>query len=234
MSIARLEAELADAGFDLTAPLSRDAYDASVPAAWRTSRVHPSARSVLLVGNAGRTLWSRLADAPEARDPEHPVDRYTRRVFAETARGLDPPASFALYFEPREGQFLPLIALAERAGLGTRGRIGLLLHPVYGPWISLRGVLFLDVDLVSAPAQLRSPCDGCAAPCERACHGHAVSGAGLDLARCGEAQRARVECQRGCDARRACVIGREHAFSDAQIEHHTRPRAARLIWPTDS
>ena len=85
MSVAELQAELAGAGFELTAPLARDVYDAHVAPAWRCARVRPSCRTVLVVGSGGRGFWSCLARAPEARDPEHPADRYTRRVLEQAA-----------------------------------------------------------------------------------------------------------------------------------------------------
>jgi epoxyqueuosine reductase QueG len=187
---------------------------------------------VLLVGNAGRALWSQLARAPEAADSEHPVDRYTRRVLEQAAQLVHPAATLALYWEQRDGQFLPLMALAEHAGLGRRGRIGLLIHPLYGPWVSLRGALFLDVDVPRAGTLARSSCDGCPAPCELACHGDAVSASGLDLSRCAATRRNHPACRVGCDARLACVVGREHAFSREQIVHHSRSHSGRPRWPT--
>ena len=232
MSLARLEAELHAGGLDLAAPLDRDSYDASVAPAWRCERVRPSSRSVLIVGNAGRAFWSKLARAPESADCEHPVDRYTLRLLAQAARQIDPPPGIALYWEQREGAFLPLVALAERAGLGRRGRIGLLIHPVYGPWVSLRAALYLDVDVPRAGALAPAVCDGCPAPCQQACHGTAVHPSGLDLVRCGATRRDHPLCKVGCDARLACVVGREHAFSSEQIVHHTLLREARTRWPT--
>ena len=232
MILARLAAELGAGGLDLVAPLDRDAYDACVAPAWRCAHVRADCRSVLLVGNAGRAFWSHLERAPEAQDPEHPVDRYTLRVLEQAVRRADPAASIALYWEQRDGEFLPLVALAERAGLGRRGRIGLLIHPVYGPWVSLRAAVFLDAQVARAGALASSSCDGCPAPCQLACHGKAVAPGGLDLVRCAATQREHPACRLGCDARLACVVGREHAFSSEQIVHHSRPRESLTRWPT--
>lgn len=233
MSVSELSAELEAGGLDLSAALDRDTYDACVAPAWRCARVRPECRSVLIVGNAGRAFWSQLSRAPEAKDPEHPVDRYTLRLLEQAARRVDPPASIALYWEQRDREFLPLVALAERAGLGRRGRIGLLIHPRYGPWISLRAALYLDVEVPgTAGALLASPCEGCPAPCQLACHGNAVATNGLDLARCAATKRDHPACRVGCDARLACVVGREHAFSREQIVHHSRLRDGRMRWPT--
>ncbi len=232
MSLARISAELEACGLDLAAAIDRDAYDACVAPAWRCARVRPDSRSVLIVGNAGRAFWSHLARAPEAQDPEHPVDRYTRRVLAQAVQRWEPAAAIAHYWDQREGEFLPLVGLAERAGLGRRGRIGILIHPRYGPWVSLRAALFLAEEVARAGALPPAPCEGCPAPCQLACHGTAVGPSGLDLGRCAAAKRSEPACRAGCDARLACVIGREHAFSSEQIVHHSRPRDGRRRWPT--
>jgi len=235
MTLARVRAELDAAGLNLTATLAADAYDAHVPDVWSTERVRPGCRSVLLVGNAGRALWTRLARAPECSDPEHPVDRYTLRMLEQATHRFEPPASFAVYWEQREGAFLPLITLARAAGLGAPSRLGLLIHPHYGPWISLRAVLYLDEAPATEPAPrpLESPCSDCPAPCIAACHGSAVSTDGLDPKRCLATKLSEPACARGCDARVACVVGREHAFVPDQLAHHTRMRGETGRWPVD-
>jgi epoxyqueuosine reductase len=232
-SVARISAQLEACGLDLAAPLDRDSYDACVAPAWRCARLRPDCRSVLIVGNAGRAFWTHLARAPEAMDPEHPVDRYAGRVVAQAVRTVDPSAAIAHYWETRDGEFLPLVALAERAGLGRRGRIGLLIHPRYGPWVSLRAALFLDEEVASAGALAKASCEGCSAPCQLACHGNAVAPYGLDLDRCAATKREHPACASGCDARLACIVGREHAFTREQIVHHSRSRAAGVRWPTE-
>ena len=48
---------------------------------------------------------------------------------------------------------------ACRAGLGVRGRNGLLIHPVYGSWLFL-GAIVTDLDMETRETEIRS-CVGC-------------------------------------------------------------------------
>ena len=238
MSVARLRTRLAEGGFTIAAPLPREDYDALVPEAWRAQRSLDGAETVLIVANAGRTLWPLFVASPEASSPEDPLDRYTRRVLDEASR---PDARFALYSEQRDGEYLPLVALARRAGLGTPGRVGVLLHPVSGPWLSLRAVVFVRERLARDEASTEpfDPCTGCPAPCASACHGQVVGEVTVDIEGCYRTPLTLPACATACDARSACVIGPEHAFSREQIAHHSlirRParRPGRGTPPTDS
>lgn len=224
MIAAGVREALDAAGFNLTAPLPARDYDAIVPPPWRLDAVCPGARGVVVVGNGGRSLWPRFRASPEARVRRDPVDRYTVRVFREVSARISPPSGFALYTERRRGAYLPLVALAERAGLGTPGRVGVLLHRTYGPWMSLRAVLFVPNAVERAEVEPFDPCPGCPAPCVRACHGGAVSEAGVDLRRCLPTKIRNPACRAACDARSACVIGPEHAFPPDQFAHHSRIR----------
>jgi hypothetical protein len=224
VSLASLLAALAEAGLDLTGTLSVEAYDSQVPGAWQSAEVSPGCRGVVVVGNAGRTLWPRFEAAPESKLRSNPLDRYTERVLREVAACCDPPARFALYTERRQGQYLPLVALAERAGFGAPGRVGVLLHPEYGPWVSIRGVLYLGFEVPFREPAAFDPCRGCPAPCASSCHGGVIGERSFDFARCFRTKITHRACRTACDARSACVLGPEHAFTTEQIEHHSRIR----------
>ena len=221
MSLEALRADLEGAGLDVTGPLPASLYDASVTRGWYARRVRASCRSILLVGHSGRAFWQKLQAAPEASHPD-PVDTYTRRVVREAAEAHDPGAPFASYLEQREGQYLPLLTLAERAGLGAPSRLGLLLHPRLGPWWALRGALFLEAECASTPEPQESPCTDCHAPCASSCHGRAVGADGLDREACLGTRLVHSACHQRCDARLACVVGREHAYEPEQLAHHAR------------
>jgi hypothetical protein len=223
--IAEVRARLDAAGFDLHGTLAAADYDALVPEAWKLGACAPGTRGVLIVGHAGRGLWPRFVASPEARLARDPLDAYARRAIGEAAQAST-GASVALYSERRGGSYCPLVALAQRAGLGTPGRVGVLLHPRYGPWISLRALIFSREPLATVGPEPRSPCEGCPAPCAAACHGHAVSARdGLDGARCYASRLSLAPCALRCDARLACPVGAEHAYPPEQIAHHYRIRA---------
>ena len=99
-----------------------------------------------------------------------------------------------------------------------------MLHPVYGPWISIRGVLYLDQDVPFAEPEPFEPCVGCPAPGARACHGGVVGPESVDQRGCYRTKILKAACRTACDARSACVVGPEHAFTREQIAHHSRIR----------
>jgi epoxyqueuosine reductase QueG len=169
-----------------------------VPAAWRSAELLPGARTAIVVASGGRALWDAFARAPEFRLETDPLDAYTRRAVEAAARELVP--SLALFaFERRAGEYADFVELGRLAGLGAPSRLRLLLHPVYGPWLSLRAVVLTGARWEPrAPASpLFDPCRECPAPCERA---------GPDFTA----------------RRRACVIGPGHAYSEAALAHHLR------------
>ena len=229
MSSARALAGLARAGLDLHGALALASYDALVPPPWRSAALAPGAQSALVIGNAGRALFERFLASPERALSADPLDAYTRRVLGEAARLFDPPAVVGFYADRREGLYLPLVALAERAGFGAPGRIGVLIHPEFGPWIAIRAVLLVRERLAESRPAPFDPCTGCPAPCASACVGAAVGARGLDAGKCYETRLAEPACAFACAARSACVVGREHAYSPAQLAHHMtiRDRVSR-------
>jgi hypothetical protein len=224
MTLARALARLDEAGFNLAGALAAPDYDALVPEAWRLASVAPRARGVLIVGHAGRALWPRFAVSPEARLERDPLDAYTQRALGEAAALLGTGASWALYSEQRAGEYAPLVALARRSGLGTPGRVGLLLHPVYGPWISFRARLYTPEALASARPEPFDPCTGCPAPCASTCHGRAIGPRDFDGRACYATRLALPACALRCDARLACPVGSSHAYGAEQLAHHYRIR----------
>jgi len=76
--------------------------------------------------------------------------------------------------------------------------------------MSIRAVLLTPLALSETrPLSAFDPCRGCAAPCDR-----------FDVARCAAPRRSEAGCRRRCDARRACVIGPEHRYTEAAEAHH--------------
>ncbi len=233
------------AGFNLVGSLTIARYDSLVSEAWREVGRGASARSALVVASGGRALFHAFSASPESTLSVDPVDTYTRRVVDGAAHSLGGAARAVYAFEKRGGVYADFIALAQASGLGAPGRLGLLLHPEFGPWLSIRAILLSEAEFPETPPLVDyAPCTGCSAPCAVACHGSAVSSgsAAFDVSACSAtraSQSSRVSqtsraSQRGpdpgrdrpcalrCDARRACVVGPEHAYTATAEAHHMR------------
>jgi len=100
----------------------------------------------------------------------------------DVARGLQARGFRAVTMSSQAAGAPSLVRLGELAGLGRRGRNGLLLHPEWGGWMQL-GALFTDAPLppaVGPPAPVCEACDRCL----KACPAGAIGAAGVDAGRC--------------------------------------------------
>ena len=211
-----LDPALEAAGFNAAGALAVEHYDELVPPAWRSARVLPGARSAAVLGCGGRAFGEALSRAALAG--EHPIDAFTRASVERAVQALRRDGSGAhavFYWERREDDFADFVALGRACGLGTPSRLGVLIHPTYGPWISIRAVILTGSKLPPTPPLLDyDPCRGCPAPCAQACPGDAVGAVEFDFDACARTTRARPDCRQRCAARRACVVGREHAYPE--------------------
>ena len=159
-------------GFELVGFLDAAAYDAALPELQQRRRVAervPGVATVVLLGSGGRGFWDMLQAGAgiegRARPDYHPIDVASRQrleVLVELLRGHAVPASLTM---PDDDDALDFLRLATMAGLGVISPvIGLLLHPVYGPWVSLRGALLVEGRpfgaVASSPLQF-DPCADC-------------------------------------------------------------------------
>jgi len=227
-------AALEASGFNLAGCLGIAAYDEIAPAGWRSERLLPAAGSAILLGTGGRALGHALDAAPEPADAQNPVDSFTLKtvaVLVEALRDAGHETRSFSYAELRgsdgalsdSGEFISMIALAGRAGLGVTGRLGILLHPEYGPWFAVR-VLLLSTLVLRETAMDASfdPCAGCPKPCADACLGAAFPQGALDVGLCFDARERVSACQSSCAARRACVLGVEHGYEPKQEAYFMR------------
>ena len=180
-----------------------------------------AARTVVLVGNAGASLWPAFSASPEAADgAPHPLDRWARRVIDAIAADFGASACY-----PNDGPpWPPFVAWARRAGPVTESPIGILVHPDYGLWHAYRGALLLDRAIELPPPDRRPPpCETCPdQPCRSACPVGAFRADGYDVAACVDflAGPDGPRCGGGCLARRACPVGQEYNYPRAQQALH--------------
>ncbi|HME73747.1 MAG TPA: hypothetical protein VKM54_28370 [Myxococcota bacterium] len=226
-----LGAFLCAAGFNALGVLEASRYNALVPPPFRLDLLFPLARSALVLGAGGRALFDAFERSPEAAFTRDPLDSYTRRIANHGAAWPGLGAARSVFaFERRGGVFADFVALGHAAGLGAPSRLGLLVHPTYGPWFSLRAVILCERALVPTPELLGfTPCEGCPAPCADACHGEALAGARFDTAACLATRLREPACKARCDARRACVLGREHVYREPAEAHHMRAAGLLMV-----
>ena len=233
---------LAPHGLNLIGATTPEAYDAGIPGPYALGRLLPGAKGVVVIGNGGGDLWAAFRDFCR-KHPGHeatadPLDAFTRRVIEEVARPLVGPGARFLYPFRFPDDPVSFMRLAECAGLGRPSLTGVLVHPVFGPWMALRAAILVEQRVDAArPADGFDPCPGCTErSCIPACPAGAVGPAGWDVPRCAGHRGGDTDgCPARCEARFECVVGREHRYpADALAYHQTRARASLSAFVTAS
>lgn len=177
-------------------------------------------RTLVLLGNAGRDgLWDAFSAG--RRDEPDPLDAWSKRTVDAVAETL---GARALY--PFTEPYLPFQRWAMKAAPVFPSPTGALVDIRSGLWHGYRGALGFAEDIYLPPREeAPDPCAACAAkPCTSACPVGAVSLAGgYDVPACLAhlESEAGGDClENGCLARRACPVGRDAAYGDAQMRFH--------------
>lgn len=218
-----IERDLAAGGLNAFGVADGRGYDAWLP----------GCRAVVVVGSGGRALWPAFSAALEAAperlaERDHPLDDYVRDLVAAVdAPGPDRRWAFA---DGRQDPAVPIQALAHAAGLGWSSRLGLVLHPTFGPWLGLRAVCFTREALpVSGPLPGDGPCARCPAPCAEACPASAIA-TRLDWRACLRHRVSTTDCASRCHARAACPEGAAHRYGSEQHHFHHNKATGRAAF----
>lgn len=224
-------------GLNLIGVASVASYDAEVGSGQGLARHLHGAESVVVIGNGGGAFWAayrRFCEAhPEYERRADPLDDFTREVVDAACTPLARRGAMRILypFGFAEGT-VSFTRLALLAGLGRGSLVGVLVHPVYGPWFALRAAILVREKLEAPrPAEGFDPCSSCSGrPCIPACPGCAVTAAGWSVPRCG-AHRGRPDdpCATRCHARVACVLAPEHRYPDDALAYHQRRAREPLL-----
>lgn len=241
--VGQLARALAPTGLNVWGVVPCAQYDAAVGVERRTKSLFPSAQCIVVVASGGPTLWrsfvaAAAADTKLLTGEPHPLDAFVRKriMAADLTLPMARRWFFAAAEEPVQLDFRVLGALA---GLGARSRLGLLLHPVYGPWIGLRAACFVATSLVPTAATSVDPCKTCPAPCVAACPGAAFPEGAWSVDRCAAFHVESDRCADSCLSREACPAGASHAYDPEERAYHAnrvtgRVRLRRLLGVSDA
>jgi hypothetical protein len=188
------------------------------------------AKSIVLVGHGGRELWSKLAKPLDSS--RHPIDQYTRdQILLFNDEFLHDADLQLLYPHPKWN--VPLQKLGRALNVARPSKLGLDIHPRFGPWFAYRAAFLTSVEL--PPTHLpdhRSACETCAAqPCVAQCPSGAVRPEAFRLTSCVDFRLSSSSaCLDRCLSRLACPVGREHQYSLEQLQYHMlRPAHLRRL-----
>lgn len=171
-----------------------------------------AAGTVALVGNAGKPMWEAFRRDVSELGGKDPLDRWVDAHLERAAGALGAEIVFAT-----RKPWPPIQRWAMKAGGVHRSPIGILIHPGFGLWHVYRGAFLFAARLdLPRPIVEQNPCDTCARkPCLTACPADAFAPSGFDMEACVghvESPKGKACATGGCLARRACPVGRAHAY----------------------
>lgn len=231
---------LLPSGLNLVGVASTRAWNASMGPQRTTEALFPAARSILVVGNGGPTMWRAFVRDLDA-DPRHlteeanPLDAFARRTILGADTALGPAARRWFWAAADADTHVDFRVLANLAGFGRASRLGLLLHDTFGPWVGLRAACFIDADLpgthepetsLAAEPTLARQCLGCSA-CVAACPGSAFPGDRWAVDVCSTYHHLSTRCASTCHARDACPVGADQRYDEAEITYHSNRALGR-------
>lgn len=237
-------------GFDLVHAASGRSFLSWMQARWETLPKAIAERSdplTVVVGNT-RALWPHfvawLSADPARRLLEDPLDTYSAQLFARVAGRLSVPAVWWGAWEPAPRQ-VDMQFVAHGSGLATYSRACYSIHPRYGLWFALRGVMVMGVEpfgqgetprpqnafwSARVPWSAR-PCEGCTAPCRAVMErrGDVLALPAGEGEATESAEPAEGSWQYWLAIRDACPVGRAHRYSDEQIAFHYDRRLPEVV-----
>lgn len=180
------------------------------------------ARSVVLIGNIGGSLWPPFSAWQEAQPAiEHPLDTWSKAVLRPLAERFGATAYF-----PSDPPWRPFQRWAMQAEGLKPSPLGILIHPLYGLWHGYRGAFGFSGSLEASVQEAAGhPCDSCREkPCLSQCPVDAITPEGFRYQPCrthlGTAAGEAGCMQTGCLARAACPVGSSYRYPPGQLRFH--------------
>ena len=192
-------------------------------------------QSAIVFANGGTALWDvfleDLRQNPQhLRNHTHPLDDFVKRQIQK----FDPNPTDNrrwIHCAAQTDTFIDFRPLAEQAGLGTASPLGLLIHPQYGLWLSLRAVLLTTERVPFTSVLQDSPCTSCTRkPCIAACPAQAVHPQKWSIHKCLQYHKDSHDCHDLCHSRLRCPVGKTHQHTTLQhLYHSNTPKGRKAL-----
>lgn len=181
-----------------------------------------TARSLVLLGNAGSSIWQAFSRSPEYLDQQpDSLDRWSRRLGESLARQFDALALFPFGGPPHH----PFLSWSRRGDPVTPSPVFMFIHPEYGLWHAYRFALAFatPIEGLSETPPVKPLCEPCHQPCLTSCPVQAFTGSDYRVDVCADylLQTPAASCHlQGCAARHACPQGIKYRYQPEHARFH--------------
>ena len=216
-SMKRTLDRLVGCGFDLHAYFSVLEYNRVVDPRFALPVGEAPNPIGVLIGNT-RAIWPHfiayLRANPDVIEHDNPLEQYTEKSVYEVLESA--PVSVAVRFSHQMAPApVAMQELAQLAGLGSLSASHLNVHPVYGPWISMRAVVVFDA---FSGAVFKEPAAACTPACEDRCRELFESTMGAMKSR--THLEIRAHWRDWVAVRDSCSTGRTYRYGEDQLAYH--------------
>ena len=190
----------------------------------------PDCTSVIVIANGGSEMWEHFLSDIQKKpkmfiEQEHPLDTWIQNFFEKI--DPKPPSSRKWIRCAATDDFFDFRPLAIEAGLGHHSHMGLVIHPKYGLWISLRAAIFTKEYFEPTLLNAENRCDTCPKFCAQSCPGNAFTKNGWAISTCASFHHTSARCETSCQSRLSCPIGREYQHSRLAHHYHSNKLSGR-------
>ncbi len=203
-------------GFDLVRRTQVAGYNDEVASGYELPDFGRPSSLLLVLGNT-RALWdvfiSEIRQDSTLAEVHQPLDSWVEKKVSGVLESVGVRSHVSFAHASGKG-VVGMQRLGALSGLGFLGPCHLSVHRKYGPWVSFRAAVVLDLHHTNGDYSAVDTCSGCSAkPCMVALEAvQEKDGSGVE--------EFRDSWKDWLKIRQACIVGQEYSFSDAQSAYH--------------
>lgn len=179
-------------------------------------------KQLILIAHCGPKLWHCLKEnSLLLQQSSNPIDDFTTGSINSWFKQHHPALRKKVIYPST--QLIPLQELGQLAHWHYPSPFLVGINNLHGTWFAYRAAILCNSDFINpTPIKSHSPCNTCQSKvCITQCPAQAISEEAFDMNACLHYRKQENSlCQHTCLARTACPVGKDHQYSDQQMQYH--------------
>lgn len=209
---------LAPIGLDIIQPFAVGEYNLMVSPKHQLDDLGDPSHLALLIG-CTKAFWNHfkieIRKDPSLIDLDNPFDEFVSSNIEKQLKNLETPYKIRYAHRP-DPEHVSFQKMASVSGLAHLSETHLSVHPIYGPWFSLRAVVVLEELVNIKPIKIENPC----LDCENNCLPAFKNALKSSEDKIPESKNIKDNWKDWLALRDACPIGRAYRYDEDQIYYH--------------